>query len=457
MSTSKRCASSASMRANALRSRIRRTASAAPKRPGSRSSPRQPGTRLPNRCRRRSSRCRTLVIRSCRCPKARRAHRTSTSRAFARGTTWPLHTSLRGGPHASDRQDHLHRVPDRGAPQPSRSTRRSQRRAAFGRDRVQGDLARGRAREPGGSAWQCRSEQRARRAPEEARCHRERDLHQAQREPRLCRRHGLRGDRRAVPAARAIRARQVPVAVRSARRFVEHRRQRRRSARSSRSCARRMPSADPAARRLPAARRAAGRGRLRDLRTLDDARAHDRQRRARLHARSAARRVHPVASQPLRAGRDAGVRDQRIEQPFLGIPGAALRRRMPQGLQRRSRQGFQHALDRLAGRRGAPHPHARRRLHVSARHARSPASTAACASVRMQSDRAPDRAGRRARQHGLQAHARRAPRAALHQKIGFVFGSRSEVERIERYHREGDMRDSEQPLFAARGLFRTPA
>jgi fructose-1,6-bisphosphatase I/sedoheptulose-1,7-bisphosphatase len=46
---------------------------------------------------------------------------------------------------------------------------------------------------------------------------------------------------------------------------------------------------------------------------------------------------------------------------------------------------------------------------------------------------------------------------ALHQKIGFVFGSRSEVERIERYHREGDMRDSEQPLFGTRGLFRTPA
>ena len=45
----------------------------------------------------------------------------------------------------------------------------------------------------------------------------------------------------------------------------------------------------------------------------------------------------------------------------------------------------------------------------------------------------------------------------LHQKIGFVFGSRSEVERIEQYHIEGDMRDSEQPLFAQRGLFRTTA
>ena len=46
---------------------------------------------------------------------------------------------------------------------------------------------------------------------------------------------------------------------------------------------------------------------------------------------------------------------------------------------------------------------------------------------------------------------------SVHQKIGFVFGSRSEVERIERYHREGDMRDSDQPLFARRGLFTTPA
>ena len=46
---------------------------------------------------------------------------------------------------------------------------------------------------------------------------------------------------------------------------------------------------------------------------------------------------------------------------------------------------------------------------------------------------------------------------SVHQKIGFVFGSRSEVERIERYHLEGDTRDSEQPLFAVRGLFRTPA
>ncbi|ATE60886.1 class 1 fructose-bisphosphatase [Thauera sinica] len=45
---------------------------------------------------------------------------------------------------------------------------------------------------------------------------------------------------------------------------------------------------------------------------------------------------------------------------------------------------------------------------------------------------------------------------ALHQRIGFVFGSREEVERIERYHRERRPDDDlpEQPLFHSRSLFR---
>ena len=45
--------------------------------------------------------------------------------------------------------------------------------------------------------------------------------------------------------------------------------------------------------------------------------------------------------------------------------------------------------------------------------------------------------------------------AALHQRVPFVFGSREEVERIERYHAEdnGD-NDLDIPLFHARGLFR---
>ena len=43
---------------------------------------------------------------------------------------------------------------------------------------------------------------------------------------------------------------------------------------------------------------------------------------------------------------------------------------------------------------------------------------------------------------------------ALHQRVGLVFGSRSEVERIERYHLEPADADRGNPLFAERGLFR---
>ena len=43
---------------------------------------------------------------------------------------------------------------------------------------------------------------------------------------------------------------------------------------------------------------------------------------------------------------------------------------------------------------------------------------------------------------------------ALHQRIGFVFGSRNEVERIERYHQEPAPSHAPAPLFATRSLFR---
>lgn len=42
----------------------------------------------------------------------------------------------------------------------------------------------------------------------------------------------------------------------------------------------------------------------------------------------------------------------------------------------------------------------------------------------------------------------------LHQRIGFIFGSREEVERIERYHRDHNDRQYESALFGTRGLFR---
>ncbi|MEW6688998.1 MAG: class 1 fructose-bisphosphatase [Pseudomonadota bacterium] len=44
--------------------------------------------------------------------------------------------------------------------------------------------------------------------------------------------------------------------------------------------------------------------------------------------------------------------------------------------------------------------------------------------------------------------------AALHQRTGFVFGARREVERIEQYHREHNERPYDAPLFGTRGLFR---
>ena len=42
----------------------------------------------------------------------------------------------------------------------------------------------------------------------------------------------------------------------------------------------------------------------------------------------------------------------------------------------------------------------------------------------------------------------------LHQRIGLVFGSKNEVERIERYHAEPQRQDEYNPLFTERSLFR---
>jgi len=45
--------------------------------------------------------------------------------------------------------------------------------------------------------------------------------------------------------------------------------------------------------------------------------------------------------------------------------------------------------------------------------------------------------------------------SALHQRIGVVFGSRNEVERIERYHAEPARAETDNPLFFERSLFRS--
>ena len=43
---------------------------------------------------------------------------------------------------------------------------------------------------------------------------------------------------------------------------------------------------------------------------------------------------------------------------------------------------------------------------------------------------------------------------SLHQRIGLVFGSRDEVERVENYHHEPDTGNGATPLFGERSLFR---
>jgi fructose-1,6-bisphosphatase I/sedoheptulose-1,7-bisphosphatase len=47
--------------------------------------------------------------------------------------------------------------------------------------------------------------------------------------------------------------------------------------------------------------------------------------------------------------------------------------------------------------------------------------------------------------------------SALHQRVGLVFGSREEVDRIEGYHHDPQPADLPSPLFYEHGLFRAPA
>jgi fructose-1,6-bisphosphatase I/sedoheptulose-1,7-bisphosphatase len=66
-----------------------------------------------------------------------------------------------------------------------------------------------------------------------------------------------------------------------------------------------------------------------------------------------------------------------------------------------------------------------------------------------------EQAGGRA-SNGRQAVTSVQPEA-LHQRIGLIFGSRNEVERIERYHHAPLDDDLPEPLFCERSLFRVPA
>ena len=222
---------------------------------------------------------------------------------------------------------------------------------------------------------------------------------------RLPRGHGLRGDRGALRDPRRVRARQVPAGVRPARRFVEPRRQRHR--RHDLLGAARARGRDVADReRLPAAGHRAGVRGLRALRAVVDDRADARHRRARLHARPRDRRLPAHPPEPHDSRRHAGVRGQHEQPALLGAAGQALRRGVHRRQERGAGQGLQHALDRVAGRRGAPHPDARRAVHVSARHQGSEQAGPPAPTLRGEPDRLAGRAGRRRRVHGPRPHPR---------------------------------------------------
>ncbi len=147
------------------------------------------------------------------------------------------------------------------------------------------------------------------------------------------------------------------------------------------------------------------------------------------------------------------VRDQHVEQPLLGAAGQALRRRVPGRQDRAARQGLQHALDRLDGRRGAPHPDARRRVHVPARHEGPGQAGPAAPAVRSQSGRVARRAGGRARQHRPPARAgRQAVLAAPAHRPRVRLAQRGRAHRA--LPPEPSTRDEGVPLFAERSLFR---
>ena len=104
------------------------------------------------------------------------------------------------------------------------------------------------------------------------------------------------------------------------------------------------------------------------------------------------------------------------------------------GQERAARQGLQHALDRLAGGRGAPHPDARRRVHVPAATRKDPAKAGRLrllyeANPMAYADRAGGRRGITGRGRMLEVE----PDGAAPAHAGDL-GSKDEVERIERYH-----------------------
>src|SRR5690606_5328426 len=116
-------------------------------------------------------------------------------------------------------------------------------------------------------------------------------------------------------------------------------------------------------------------------------------------------RPHPRVD-PHPAAR-ARVRRQRLQPEVLGARRAPLRRRVRGRPGRAAAQGLQHALGGLAGGRGAPDPHPRRRVPLPPRLEGTGAAGSAAAAVRGRARRVPRRAGRGRGEHRPRPPARR--------------------------------------------------
>ncbi len=229
---------------------------------------------------------------------------------------------------------------------------------------VKAHQPRGRQGRPRRRARPRGDDERPGRGAEEARRAVQRDPGRGQQLGRLPGRHGVGGNGRPGRHSGGLPARQVPAAVRPARRLEQHRRQRvgRHDLLGAEVPGRRHRTRRE---RLPAAGHRAGVRRLRRVRTADAADADHRPRRRRLHARPRHRLVPADPRERADSRGHRRVRDQRLQRAALGAARQALHRRTAGREDRPARARLQHALGGLDGGRRAPDHVARRDLHVS--------------------------------------------------------------------------------------------
>ena len=135
--------------------------------------------------------------------------------------------------------------------------------------------------------------------------------------------------------------------------------------------------------------------------------------------------------------------------------GPHLRGRLPRRDERPLPSRLQHALAWRTGRGGPPDPPARPDLSLSRRYPGGPPGRSAPARLRGRAHGFAGRARRRAACDGRR-RILDIPATSLHQHVPLILGSRAMVEPIQSRHlRPGLWPETNAPLFARRGLFRS--